>query len=97
MVRVLGTSTFLSGTQYYDEKGHTVQTLDDNIRSGTDINTMQYHFAGRLISFCNSHTNASAGYSAFITLNKYTASIISGRMATIQKQIGSNPMSTIVS
>lgn len=96
MKRVLGSSLFLSSTNYYDEKGHQIQTLEDNIKSGTDITTLQYRFDGRLLSSCNSHTNTSAGYTGFITLNKYLFDNI-GRVTSVQKTIGSNAAVTIAS
>ena len=47
-VRVLGTNTFLSNTYYMDEEGLTIQALEENIKNGQDITTMQYGFDGRL-------------------------------------------------
>lgn len=95
LVRVLGsTSTFLASTSYFDQKGRHIQSAEGNIRGGTDVTTMQYRWDGRLLSTCNSHTNASAGYTAFVTLNKYIFDNI-GRATTIQKQLGSNAMKTI--
>jgi len=97
LVRVLGsTSTFLASTTYFDEKGRPTQSAEGNIRGGTDITTMQYRWDGRLLSTCNSHTNTSAGYTAFITLNKYLFDAV-GRVTSIQKQVGSNAMKTIAS
>jgi RHS repeat-associated protein len=93
MVRVLGTNQFLASTSYFDEKGRRIQELGANIRSGVDINTMQYRFDGRLLSTCNSHTNLSAGYNAFITLTKFIFDNI-GRVTSVQKQLGSNAMKT---
>ena len=95
MERVLGSSSsFLSSTNYYDEKGEPIQTLKSNIKSGTDITTLQYRFDGRMLSSCNSHTNSSAGYTGFITLNKYIFDYI-GRVTSIQKTIGSNAAVTL--
>jgi RHS repeat-associated protein len=95
MERVLGSaSSFLSSTNYYDEKGEHIQTLKSNIKSGTDITTLQYRFDGRMLSSCNSHTNSSAGYTGFITLNKYIFDYI-GRLTSIQKTIGTNAAVTI--
>ena len=94
-VRVLGTNTFLASTMYYDEKGHHIQTLEDNIRSGTDITTNQYYFDGRLLSSCNNHSTAYTGYNGFITLTKYLFDKL-GRVITIQKQFGSNAIASIV-
>ncbi|MGN6600926.1 MAG: DUF6443 domain-containing protein [Ginsengibacter sp.] len=97
MERVLGSaSTFLSSTNYFDEKGEPIQTLKSNIKSGTDITTNQYRFDGRLLSSCNSHTYAAAGYSGFITLNKYNFDNI-GRVISVDKTVGSNSPVTVAS
>jgi RHS repeat-associated protein len=97
LVRVLGSSsTFLGSTNYYDEKGHHIQTLEDNIRSGTDITTLQYYFEGSVLSTSNTHTNTSAGYTSFNTLNKYLFDNID-RVISIQKTIGTNAAFTIAS
>jgi RHS repeat-associated core domain len=94
MTRVLGTNVFLNGTVYYDEKGRVIQRLDDNIKAGTDVTTMQYHFDGRLLSSCNNHSAPGTGISNFITLTKYLFDKI-GRVTSIQKQFGSNAFKTI--
>lgn len=97
LVRVLGTaSSFLPSSNYFDEEGHRIQVIEGNIRGGSDITTMQFRFDGRLLSTCNSHTNASAGYTSFITLNKYIFDNI-GRVVSIQKQLGANASKTISS
>jgi RHS repeat-associated protein len=94
MVRVLGTNTFLASTNYVDEKGRSIQQLSTNLRSGTDVSTLQFRFDGRLLSTCNSHTNATGGFNAFVTLNKYIFDYI-GRVTSVQKQIGTNAMKTV--
>ncbi len=94
MTRILNTGVFLSETNYYDEKGRHIQTLADNIKTGVDVTTMQYHFDGRLLSTCNNHTSTATGYVDFITLNKYVFDAI-GRVTTIQTQYGTNPFKTI--
>jgi len=96
MVRILGSSTFLASTNYYDEKGDHIQTLADNIKTGVDITTEQYYFDSRVLSVCNSHTNVSAGYTSFITLTKNVYDLV-GRLVSTQKQLGSNPMVTVAS
>ncbi len=95
-VRVLGTNAWLNETFYYDERGHAIQSLKDNIRTGVDIETRQYHFDGRMMSSSNSHTAPGTGYNAFVILSKYVFDVI-GRITSIQKQIGTNPFKTVSS
>jgi RHS repeat-associated protein len=96
MTRVLGTTLFLSATHYYDERGSHIQTQEDNIKSGTDITTLQYHFDGRMLSSCNNHSAAGGGYENFKTLTKYIFDKL-GRATSIQKQFGTNSFKTISS
>lgn len=96
MTRVLGSTTFLSATHYYDERGSHIQTLEDNIKTGADITTLQYHFDGRVMSTCNDHTTPNTGYTNYKTLTKYIFDII-GRVTSIQKMFGSNAFKTISS
>jgi len=96
MTRVLGTTTFLSSTTYYDERGSLIQTLSDNIKSGTDITTFQYHFDGRILSICSDHTTPGTGYTNFKILTKKMFDKL-GRVTSIQKQFGSNAFKTIAS
>ena len=95
-VRVLGTHTFLSTTNYYDEEGRLIQTIESNIKSGQDITTFQYHFDGRLLSTHSKHTTANSGYSHFGILTKNVFDNI-GRISSVQKRYGSNPFHTIAS
>ena len=93
-VRVLGTTTFLSGTTHYDEKGRALQVSKDNLLSGTDITTDQYYFDGRIASSDSRHTTAGTLYSNFDILTMQVYDKI-GRMVAIQKKIGSNAFKTI--
>lgn len=92
--RVLGTNTFLASTRYYDEKSNVIQILEDNIKSGTDISTVQYHFDGRALSECVDHTTPGTGYTNYKILSKNVFDQI-GRIASVQKQFGSNAFKTI--
>jgi RHS repeat-associated protein len=94
MTRVLGTTTFLASTSYYDDRGSLIQALADNLKAGTDIMTRQYHFTGRMLSTCNDHTTPSTGYTNYKTLTRYVFDKL-GRVTSIQKQWGSNAMKTI--
>jgi len=96
MVRVLGTSTFLTSTEFYDEKGRHIQTSEDNIKSGTDVTTLQYHWDGRLLSTHSKHTTANSGYTNFGIVTKNIFDKI-GRVTSVQKNYGSNGFKTIAS
>lgn len=95
-VRVLGTTNFLVSSEYYDEKGRHIQTIEDNILQGQDISTMQYSWDGRLLSTSRKHTAAGSGYTAFpvLTINKYDSA---GRVSGIQQKLGSNAVKTVIS
>lgn len=95
-VRVLGTNTFLLSTEYYDEKGRHIQTLEDNILQGQDITTSQYYFDGRLLSSSSKHYTPNSGYINFSVLSKYVFDKI-GRVTSIQKQYAENAFKTVVS
>ncbi|HEX6426429.1 MAG TPA: RHS repeat-associated core domain-containing protein [Niastella sp.] len=94
MTRVLGAATFLSATNYYDEKGLLIQSLEDNIKTGTNITTLQYNFDGRIMSTCSDHTTTGTGFSHFITLTKNNFDKL-GRVTAVQKQFGSNAFKTV--
>ncbi len=94
MVRVLGTNTFLTSTEYYDEKGRHIQSIEDNYKSGKDVTTLQYHWDGRLLSTHTKHTTANTGYANFSILTKNLFDKI-GRVTSLQKNYGSNGFKTI--
>ncbi|HRP30842.1 MAG TPA: RHS repeat-associated core domain-containing protein, partial [Agriterribacter sp.] len=94
LVRVLGTDIFLASTHYYDADGNLIQTIEENIRSGTDVTTLQYHWDGRLLSTHSKHTTAGTGYSSYSILTKNVFDNI-GRLVAIQKKYGSNAFKTI--
>lgn len=96
LTRILGSNNFLATTNYFDERANLIQALEDNIKSGTDITTFQYHFDGRVLSTCNDHTISAAEYVNFKTLTKYLFDKL-GRITSIQKSFGSNALKTISS
>ena len=97
LTRVLGTTTFLAATDYYDEKGRHIQSQEENIKGGTDATTLQYHWDGRLLSTCNNHTAPGTDYIRFITLTKNIYDKI-GRVISIQKSVGAgNSLKTVSS
>ena len=93
MTRVLGTTTFLASTEYYDDKGRATQNLADNIKGGVDIITLQHHFDGRVLSACENHSAPGTGYSGFVTLTMYVFDKLA-RVTSIQKQYGGNAFQT---
>ncbi|ULQ52152.1 DUF6443 domain-containing protein [Flavihumibacter fluvii] len=93
-VRVLGSSTFLNTTNYYNYKGLPTQKLSDNIKTGTDILTYQYGFDGRLLSAHSKHTTTGTGYTNFGILTKQVYDKI-GRLKSIDKKFGTNAFETI--
>ena len=96
LVRVLGTSTFLETTLYYDEKGRRLQLEEDNYKGGMDITTSQYQFDGRLLSANTKHSTANTGYTNYSVISKYLFDKI-GRVTGLQKKYGSNDFKTIAS
>ena len=93
-VRVLGTNTFLVTSYYYEEKGRIIQTLEDNILSGVDITTNQYHFDERLLSIDERHTAAGTLFTNFDIITKNVFDQIT-RLVSIQKKIGTNDFKTV--
>ena len=51
-----------------DEEGRTIQALEENIKNGQDITTMQYGFDGRLLSTDIKHSTSNTGYQDFTLL-----------------------------
>lgn len=94
MVRVLGSNLFLSTTLYYDEKGRPIQALEDNIKSGTDVTTLQYGFDGRLLNSNSKHATSASGPSSFSVVTKNNFDVI-GRITSVDKKYGTNPFTTI--
>jgi RHS repeat-associated protein len=87
--RVLGVSgnVFLASTTYYDEYGRPSQSLEDNIKTGTDVSTLQFHFDGRLMSSFTKHTASGSPMNAFRTLTKNVYDRI-GRLTELWKKYG---------
>lgn len=92
--RVLGTSTFLSSSIYYDDNARPIQNLEDNIKTGTDITTMQYQWDGRLLSTNTKHTATGTGYTGYSIVTKNTFDKL-GRVTGIEKKFGSNAFKAV--
>ena len=94
VTRVLGTTTYLHSTVYYDDKARPIQTLDDNIKMATDITTLQYQWDGRLLSSHTKHTAIGTAYTNFNIVTKNSFDKI-GRTNKIEKKFGSNGFITV--
>ncbi|MES2372836.1 MAG: DUF6443 domain-containing protein [Bacteroidota bacterium] len=92
--RVLGTTTFLNTTIYYNEDGLPIQQLEENIKSGIDITTSQYKFDGRLLSSYTKHSASGTGYTDFGILSKNLFDKL-GRITELQQQYGTNTLTSI--
>ncbi len=90
----MGTNTFLTTSLYYDEKGRAIQSVEDNIKSGEDVTTLQYQFDGRLLSSNTKHSAGGTDYSAFSTVTKNIFDKI-GRVTSVQKKFGANDFKSI--
>ncbi|TXJ23469.1 MAG: hypothetical protein E6Q24_18100 [Chitinophagaceae bacterium] len=50
---------FLYSTAYYDERGRSIQSLEDNYKGALDYQVTQYDFSGKLISSYSSHQSGT--------------------------------------
>lgn len=48
--RVLGRNQWLSTTIFYDKDGRAIQSQSENINGAVDVATVQYNFAGKILS-----------------------------------------------
>lgn|GEM_PF-1005527 len=54
---VSGTDKWIKGTYYYDDYGQIIQALETNFKSGINVTTNQYDYAGKVLSSFNRITN----------------------------------------
>ncbi|NLR63464.1 hypothetical protein HGH92_04015 [Chitinophaga varians] len=90
-IRVLGTDTWLTTTNYYDDDNRLIQTISDNLSGGQDVNTMMYDFSGKVLSTYVSHRNKQSSATPetkVLTMMHYDHA---GRVDEIIKQINDNP------
>lgn len=69
---VLGTSSFLKVTSYYDTKGRVIQSLTTNHKVGADAASMVYSFTGKVMSSYLVHNNPAASLAGTQTTAVYT-------------------------
>ena len=68
-VNVLGTITYLKSIVYYDAKYRTIQTIADNIKSGTDRVTNVIDFAGRVLKSKATHNEADVAWTNLVNVS----------------------------
>ena len=95
----------LFSAYYYDDKERLIQTQTDTHVNGTDVQTMQYDFAGTLLSSVYNHTNPNAisPESAFPNMmhqttivKRYTPDYIGGGINTKLEQRVNNSGFTLL-
>ncbi len=83
---ILGTSTYLTATSYYDELGRVIQTVADNHRSGTDRASSRLDLAGRVLESKLTTVNSTTS----ITIEQRTAYEIGGRVKSVCQRVSDN-------
>ncbi|MEQ1678899.1 MAG: hypothetical protein ABL876_19540, partial [Chitinophagaceae bacterium] len=91
--KVLGTSTYLYSVIFYDDKGRTIQTQSTNHTGGTDINTMQYSWAGQPLLTIAKHEKAGTNAQTTIVLTKPTYDDL-WRVIKTEKKISTTKVSS---
>ena len=86
--KVLGTSTYLYGISYYDDKGRLIQAQVQNITTGTDITTTQYNWAGQPMLNILRHQKNGANPQTHIVLSRMTYDDL-GRLSKTEKKVNS--------
>jgi RHS repeat-associated protein len=69
---VLGTSTYLYSSIFYDSYGRSVQTQQSNYSSGIDVSTVQYSYGGTVLRRHLAHSKAATNAQTHTMLTKYT-------------------------
>jgi RHS repeat-associated protein len=64
---------FLASTSFYDERGRVLQTQGENIKGGVDMASMQYDYAGKVLSTNTFHRmpNNDFDKTIIISMNEY--------------------------
>ncbi|MEP1095923.1 MAG: DUF6443 domain-containing protein [Cyclobacteriaceae bacterium] len=81
---VLDTTTWLETVSFFDEYGRTIQVHSQNHKNGTDIVTLAYDFAGRLLKTVTFYENPVAGDMKVIKSMTYDHA---GRLLTLNHKV----------
>jgi RHS repeat-associated protein len=84
--RVVGTSTFLYSSSFYDDYGRVIQSKETNYSNGTDVVTMQYGYSGRILRSHVAHQKSGTNAQNHTVLTKYHYDH-GGRLDTLIKKI----------
>ena len=88
--KVLGTSTWITTTSYFDDKGRTIQTLTDNVNGGVDIVTNQYDFTGKVLSSYLRHQNPNSSLTPDVKVLTKMLYDHAGRLIKVWKQLNNS-------
>lgn len=91
-----GGNEFLLASSYYDAKGRLIQTLKDNYKSGQDITTTQYDFAGKVRSTYTKHTVVLAAGASSISVFTKLKYDFTGNLLSVTKKINGGDEKEIV-
>jgi RHS repeat-associated protein len=61
---------FLASTSFYDERGRVVQSHSQNIKGGVDMASMQYDYAGKVLSTYTLHKMPNNEFDNFACISK---------------------------
>lgn len=61
---------FLSSTTYIDERGRVIQNHSENIKGGTDISSLQYDFAGKVLCTRGKHAALGSLFNDLLIITK---------------------------
>lgn len=93
-VNILGTSTQLLTTAYYDQEGRSVQSKAQNHLGGTDVISIAYNFAGDVVSTDRAHT---VGATTTLVNTRYEYDHLRRKTHTYQKIGNSSSVEVLVS
>lgn len=87
-IKVLGSSTYLYTTSFYDDRGRILQVQSTNLSGGTDIVTTQYSWAGQPLVSIQRQQKPGAGGQEHIIVTKMEYDDL-GRVLNVKKSVNS--------